>query len=164
MYGTDAFEWRKPRIHGMVSVSWESLQSLGPVMSFFKRKGEEAPSPSCNVNGGEPQTQYRTEQSLIRCSKLLQHGTLPMAPRCCQNFVFLLPLVTAVIPASLAVASLFSLLYLVWPRWPLNAWKIYILQCFWILLTQNIESNLFSVCQTASFKLFTGLYIILYFG
>lgn len=42
--GTHAFEWRKLRVYGMVSVSWANVQIVNPVMSFFKRKGEEAPS------------------------------------------------------------------------------------------------------------------------
>lgn len=57
VYRTDAFEWRDPRVHGMVSVSWGNVQSVKPVMSFFKRKGEEAPSEGCNVNGSSQQTE-----------------------------------------------------------------------------------------------------------
>lgn len=50
VFRTDAFEWRDLRVHGMVSVSWGNVQSVQPVMSFFKRKGEEAPTEGCNVN------------------------------------------------------------------------------------------------------------------
>lgn len=76
-------------------------------MSFFKRKGEEASFPSCNVNGGEAETHNSTEQSLIRCSKLLQ-----LCQRRRGVFRIRLSLITAVNSGSSAIASLFWLLYL----------------------------------------------------
>lgn len=42
VYGADAFEWRDSwHVPGTVIVSRGSVQSAKPVMSFFKRKGEE---------------------------------------------------------------------------------------------------------------------------
>lgn len=72
-----------------------------------ERWGSSGGSTSGNVNGGEHQTLHYIS-ALDKMFKAA--ATLPMTPRCFQNLVFLSPLVTAVNPASLAVASILWLL------------------------------------------------------
>lgn len=80
-------------------------------MSFFKRKGEEAPVALPVATSTVASIKHATLHYIAALDKMFKAAaTLPMTPRCFQNLVFLSPLVTAVNPASLAVASIFWLL------------------------------------------------------
>lgn len=80
-------------------------------MSFFKRKGEEAPVALPVATSTVASIKYATLHYTADLDKMSKAAaTLPVTPRCFQNSVFLSPLVTAVNPASLAVASIFWLL------------------------------------------------------
>lgn len=80
-------------------------------MSFFKRKGEEAPVALPVATSTVASIKHATLHYIAALDKMFKAvATLPMTPRCFHNLVFLSPLVTAVNPASLAVASIFWLL------------------------------------------------------